>query len=84
MSFRLFDEDNVKPYLVSAFFDILFSTASICVVQGFLYWGFRGSPPPNWPNIWTITPLREIFPSRLFLPSPIFNPLPRLKVNFSH
>ena len=47
MSFRLFDEDNVKPYLVSAFFDILFSTASICVVQGFLYWGFRGSPPPQ-------------------------------------
>ena len=47
MSFRLFDEDNVKPYLVSAFFDILFSTASICVVQGFLYWGVRGSPPPT-------------------------------------
>ena len=51
MSFKLFDEDNMKPYLVSAFFDILFSTASICVVQGFLYWGVRGSPPPNWPNI---------------------------------
>ena len=46
MYVKLFVEDNVKPYLVSAFFDILFSTASLCVVQGFLYWGVRGSPPP--------------------------------------
>ena len=59
MYFKLFVEDNVKPYLVSAFFDILFSTASLCVVQGFLYWGVRGSPPSNWPNIWTIPALHQ-------------------------